>query len=155
MNLDLLIEISDLEVNMEQRLLFTDDLKKLHLEKEELSKQQKQLTSTYQTELKDLKRQLARLELYLNKINGQITATERTLGYLNKLENPDPKTRAQSIELTEKLIKLKEERETTISSQHEISKLISKSEFTYNESMQKIEKNFNRLNLQLSTVKKI
>ncbi|HAT1974670.1 TPA: hypothetical protein OO122_001212 [Legionella pneumophila] len=148
-NLDLLVEISDLEVNMEQRLLFMDDLKKLHLEKEGLSKQQKQLTSSYQTQLKDLKGQLAKLELHLNKTNGQITATERTLGYLNKLEHPDPKTRAQSIELTEKLIKLKKERETTISSQHEISELMSKSELTYHEGMQKIEKNLQQVELAI------
>ncbi|WBV71738.1 hypothetical protein PGH42_00875 [Legionella pneumophila] len=77
------------------------------MEKEDLSKQQKQLTNSHQTQLKDLKGQLAKLELHLNKTSGQIKATERTLAYLNKLENPDPKTRAQSIELTEKLIKLK------------------------------------------------
>ncbi|GAN23436.1 hypothetical protein lptwr_01323 [Legionella pneumophila] len=149
MNLDLLVEISDLEVNMKQRLIFVDDLKKLHLEKEELSTQQKQLTSSHQTQLKDLKGQLAKLELHLNKTNGQIKATERTISYLNKLENPDPKTRAQSIELTEKLIKLKKEIETTISSQHEISELMSKSEFTYHESMQKIEKKFQQAELAI------
>ncbi len=119
------------------------------MEKEELSKQQKQLTSSHQTELKDLKGQLARLELHLNKTNGQITAVERTLSYLKKLENPDPKTRAQSIELTEKLIKLKKELETTINSQHEIRELMSKSEFTYHESMQKIEKKFQQAELAI------
>lgn len=105
--LDFLVEISDLEVSLEQRSLFVDDLKKLQLEKDELIKQQKQLTNSHQTQLKDLKGQLAKLELHLNKTNSQITATERTLNYLNKLEKPDPKTKEQLIELTEKLVKLK------------------------------------------------
>ncbi|HAT6977837.1 TPA: hypothetical protein JAN54_06070 [Legionella pneumophila] len=149
-NLDLLAEISDLEVNLEQRILFVDDLKKLQLEKEELIKQQKQLTNSHQTQLKDLKGQLAKLELHLNKTNGQITATERTINYLNKLENPDPKTKTQLIELTEKLIKLRKELETTISSQHEISALISKSELTYHEDTQQVEKKLQQVELAMN-----
>ncbi|HAT2080851.1 TPA: hypothetical protein I8002_000509 [Legionella pneumophila] len=148
-NLDLLVEISDLEVNMEQRLQFMDDINKLHLEKEELSKQQKQLTSSLQTQLKDLKGQLAKMGLDLNKKNAQITATERTLAYLNKLENPDPKSKAQSIELNENLIKLKKEREIILNSQNEISTLMSKSEHDYHEGMQKIEKNLQQVGLAI------
>ncbi|HAU1151458.1 TPA: hypothetical protein JBI12_05860 [Legionella pneumophila] len=149
-NLDLRVEISDLEVNLEQRILFVDDLKKLQLEKDELIKQQKQLNNSHQTQLKDLKGQLAKLELHLNKTNGQITATERTITYLNKLENPDPNTKTQLIELTEKLIKLKKELETTINSQHEISALISKSELTYHEDMQQVEKKLQQVELAMN-----
>ncbi|MFO2972281.1 hypothetical protein SCO12_12555 [Legionella pneumophila serogroup 10] len=149
-NLDLLVEISDLEVNLEQRVLFVDDLKKLQLEKDELIKQQKQLTNSHQTQLKDFKGQLAKLELHLNKTNGQITATERTLSYLNKLEKPDPKTKAQLIELSEKLIKLKKERETTISSQREINELISKSELKYRDDMQQVEKKLQQVELAMN-----
>ncbi|WBV64523.1 hypothetical protein PGH43_08200 [Legionella pneumophila 130b] len=149
-DLDFLVEISDLEVNLEQRKLFMDDLKKLQLEKDELIKQQKQLTNSYQTQLKDLKGQLAKLELHLNKTNGQITATERTINYLNKLKNPDPKTKTQLIELTEKLIKLKQEFETTINSQHEISALISKSELTYHEDLQQVEKKLQQIELAMN-----
>ncbi|HIG0327158.1 TPA: hypothetical protein ACX87D_001027 [Legionella pneumophila] len=149
-DLDFLVEISDLEVNLEQRILFMDDLKKLQLEKDELIKQQKQLTNSYQTQLKDLKGQLAKLEVHLNKTNGQITATERTINYLNKLKNPDPKTKTQLIELTEKLIKLKKEFETTINSQHEISALISKSELTYHEDLQQVEKKLQQIELAMN-----
>lgn len=148
--LDFLVEISDLEVSLEQRSLFVDDLKKLQLEKDELIKQQKQLTNSHQTQLKDLKGQLAKLELHLNKTNSQITATERTLNYLNKLEKPDPKTKEQLIELTEKLVKLKKERETTISSQHEINELILKSGLTNHEDMQKIEKKLQQVELAMN-----
>ncbi|HBD9373794.1 TPA: hypothetical protein KLD42_000645 [Legionella pneumophila] len=149
-NLDLLVEISDLEVNMEQRILFMDDLKKLHLEKDELIKQQKQLTISHETQNKELNKQLAKIELDLDKINGQITATERTLNYLNKLQNPDPKTRTQLLDLNDKLVKLKKELETTTSYRHEISELMSKSELIYHEGMQKIEKNLQQVELAIN-----
>ncbi|HGO6725200.1 TPA: hypothetical protein ACK8S1_003211, partial [Legionella pneumophila] len=102
---------------------------------------------SHQMQLKDLKKQLAKLELDLNKTNSQITASERTLSYLNKLQHLDPKTKEQWIALNEKLVKLNKERETIINSQHEISELMSKSELTHNEDMKKVEKNLRKVEM--------
>lgn len=144
-DLDFVIEVSDLEVNFEKRMIFTEELKKLHLEKEDLIKQEKQLTNTHQIQLKDLKKQLAKIELDLSKINSQITATERTVSYLSKLQNPDPKTKEQLSNLNIKLDKLKKDREPMLSSQLEIRDLMSKTELTYNEDVQNLEKRLKKI----------
>lgn len=149
-DLDFVVEVSDLEVNFEKRAIFTKELKNLHLEKEELIQQQQQLIHTHQIQSKDLKKQLTKVELDLNKINGQITATERTLSYLNPLQNPDIKTKKQLNELNEKLLKLKKEREVILSSQQEISEVMSNSELTYSEEMQKVEKHLKKIETAIS-----
>ncbi|HAU0232673.1 TPA: hypothetical protein ACT9K7_003246 [Legionella pneumophila] len=149
-NIDFFLEVSDLEISLEKRTIFTNELNKLRLEKENIIRQQKLLTSSHQAQLKDLKKQLVKMELGLDKTKGQITVTERTLSYLNKVQHPDTKTKEQTIRLNEKLVKLRQERETEIKSQLEVSELISKSELAYNDDMQKAEKNLQQVELAIN-----
>ncbi|KTD65536.1 hypothetical protein [Legionella spiritensis] len=138
-NLDFLMEISELEVSLENKQKWGEAIKKIETECHFLAEQKNKTQKHYENIIKKTKEELANVDGIINQIKSKIVATERTLNYLRKIQYPDTKTQIQLTELNIRNTKLKRKIDQLNIDKNEKLNSLREYEKDYKEDIEKID----------------
>lgn len=137
-NMELLSDLSSLEVNFENLAQWQKKLEQLQLEKAELIARAEDCASSHKNEVKELQLRIKKNTSNLEKIDKQLVALERTRIYLNKIEHKDPATEKQFLSIQEQIKNLKQEQKLLVKGNTEVVHLIDELKLIFTDNTNKI-----------------
>ncbi|MBL7480542.1 hypothetical protein [Legionella bononiensis] len=137
-NLELLTNVSTLEVNFENLTKWQNKLEQLQIERARLTGHLEHITTSHKNEINALKSSIHTNSSCLDQISKKLTALGRTHSYLNIVQNRDPDTQKQFLSIRAQIESLQQEKEHLVHDNQESLRAIDELELIFAEQINTI-----------------
>ncbi|KTD44691.1 hypothetical protein [Legionella quateirensis] len=137
-NLDLLTNLSTLEVNFENLTKWQNKLEQLQIDRARLTGLLEHNTTSHKNEINALKSNIQKNSSSLEQISKKLIALGRTYSYLNIVQNRDTDTQKQFLTIKAQIQSLQQEREHLVHENQEFLRTIDELELIFADQINKI-----------------